>query len=78
MLGARLHKANTIAKRRFKKWYPDWDAHFYEKHFGMLRKTNVMCSCHMCRNPRHSNFTKKSERPTIQERKAATVEEFNY
>ena len=78
MLGHRMIVANQKAKKRFKKWYPDWDPQFYERHFGSLRKTNVMCSCHMCRNPRHSNFTKKSERPTIQERRAPNVEDYDY
>lgn len=29
-----------------------------------------LCSCHMCRNPRHSRFFKGQQRLTLQERKA--------
>jgi len=84
MLGHRIRQANLKAKKRFKKWYPDYDANNpawrncpEDALFGSLRKTNVMCSCQMCRNPRHSTFTKKKERPTIQERKAPNIEDFN-
>jgi len=83
MLGHRIRKANLKAKKRFKKWYPDFDENdpvwrlcSKDALMGSLRKTNVICSCQMCRNPRHSTFTKKSERPTVQERRASTIEEF--
>jgi hypothetical protein len=78
MLGHKIHIANLKAIKRFKKWYPDWRPEFHERRLGILRKTNVVCSCHMCRNPRHSNFTPKSERPTVQERRAPDVDDFEY
>lgn len=83
MLGHRICKANLKAKQRFKIWYPDYDRNDpawrncpKEFLFGSLRKTNVKCSCQMCRNPRHSTFTPKHSRPTIQERRAPTVKDF--
>ena len=33
----------------------------------------AVCSCHLCRNPRHSNFSKGPTRLTIQERRAPSV-----
>lgn len=77
ILGHRIKQANLKAKKRFKKWYPEWDSQFYKRHFGLLRKTNVRCSCQMCRNPRHSTFYNEENKKTIQERKAPTVEEFD-
>lgn len=83
MLGHRIRKANLKAKQRFKKWYPDFDENdpawslcSKDALMGSLRKTNVMCSGECCKNPRRSTFTKKSERPTVQERRAPTIEEF--
>lgn len=83
MLGHRIKKANLKSKKRFKKWYPDYDTNDpawrncpEERLFGSLRKTNVTCSCEMCRNPRRCSFTKIKERPTVQERRAPTVESY--
>ena len=83
MLGKRLEQANLIAKKRLKRqlnqgWF---DSIFpikydFDKIFGSLRKTGTPCSCEMCRNERHSSWTKKSERPTIQERRAPDVDDF--
>ena len=85
MLGHRIRQANLKAKKRFKKWYPDYDPNKPSWQrcskgnlFGSLRKTNVMCSCQMCRNPRHSTFSKKKERATIQERRAPNIKDFDY
>ena len=75
MTGKRIHTANLKALKRYRKWYPD-DNLMDLKRFGMLRKTNVMCSCQMCRNPRHSNFYNSVEKLTLQERKAPTVQEW--
>jgi len=82
MRGLRLKQANQIAARRFKIWYPDFDTnkkHWIDREdvlFGSLRKTNKKCSCEMCRNPRRCTFTKVKERQTVQERRAATVADF--
>lgn len=37
-----------------------------------------LCSCHMCRNPRHSKFYRGLNRLTIQERKANEVSKDDY
>ena len=45
---------------------------FYDedvKEVGMLAQHGKLCSCHMCCNPRRSEWTPKKERPTIQERR---------
>lgn len=82
VLGHRIEKANLKAKKRFKKWYPDYNendptwAHTKEEMFGMLRKTNVHCSCHACRNPRHSYHYNDKEKLTAQERRAPNIEDF--
>lgn len=83
MLGHRIRQADLKAKKRFKKWYPDYNAndpawrnHTEEELLGALRKTNVSCSCHMCRNPRHSHFCSGKEKPTVQERRAPKIEDF--
>lgn len=70
MLGKRLKKAILIAKKRFKNWYPDMDIKNEPNRLGSLRKTNVICSCQMCRNPRHSTFYNQKNKMTIQEQKA--------
>lgn len=67
MRGERLVKANTIARRRFLKYW-NWTrfslGEDYEKVvFGSLRKTPKKCSCWMCRNRR------KDEGPTFNELK---------
>ncbi len=84
MLGHRIRKANLKAKQRFKKWYPDYDANDpiwrncpEDALFGSLRKNNVICSCQMCRNPRHSIFYNEEKKKTIQERKAPNIEDFD-
>ncbi len=83
MLGHRIYKANLKAKKRFKKWYPNYNTNDpswrncpEERLFGALRKTNVACSCQMCKNPRHCICTKLKERPTVQERRAPNVESY--
>lgn len=43
--------------------------HWYEHRAHKEANHGKLCSCHMCRNPRHSNWA-KTERLTIQERKA--------
>jgi hypothetical protein len=83
MLGKRLEKANLVAEKRFKKrlnwgWF---NGNFsnkldFDKIKGSLRKTGTECSCEMCRNERRCSWTKKSEKPTIQERKAPDVDDF--
>lgn len=45
------------------------------KHIKQIAENRHPCSCHMCRNPRHSGFHKGKEKLTMQERKAARIEE---
>lgn len=72
MIGKRIRTANIIAKRRVKIWHPDFETYsnkLKKKVFGMLRKTNTMCSCQSCCNVRRSNYYNEEEKLTIQERK---------
>jgi len=71
----RLRKANLLAKKRFKWWYSDLDINQEPARFGILRKTNTVCSCQMCRNPRHSVFYSEKEKLTRQERRAPQIED---
>ncbi|MDI6855135.1 MAG: hypothetical protein QME75_16205 [Deltaproteobacteria bacterium] len=59
MLGARLHKANHIARRLWRIYFPDadWREHLtkhgvYAVCVGSYRKVRRPCSCWMCGNPR--------------------------
>lgn len=42
-----------------------------------LRDNLAVCSCQMCRNPRHSNWVSNEEKLTIQERKAQIAFDFS-
>ena len=82
MIGDRIKIAKRISKKRFQKWYPDYDPRKpmwknFDKdaELGILRKTNVRCSKDCCCNPRHSKFYNEVEKLTIQERKAPTIDE---
>ncbi len=78
----RLRKAKLLAKKRFKYWYydynpedPVWERFSKADVLGSLRKTNVVCSCQDCCNPRHSYHYNNQEKLTIQERKAPQINE---
>jgi len=71
----RLRKANLLAKKRFKRWYSDLNVNQEDARFGKLRKTNTVCSCQMCRNPRHSVFYSEQEKLTRQERRAPQIQD---
>lgn len=45
-----------------------------EKHIRQMAENRHPCSCHMCRNPRHSRFHSGEEKLTMQERKAPKPE----
>lgn len=64
MIGKRLRKANLLALKRQKRgvWVGDYP-------IGALRKNNTVCSCQMCRNPRHSVLTYGNEKLTVQKRR---------
>lgn len=67
----RHHVERLKAKRRSyhaSSSYPNT-----EKQVARYVDTPCPCSCHMCRNPRRSGFTSKSERGTIQERRFMCV-----
>jgi hypothetical protein len=51
--------------KRAKKLYPD---NAVPQKFADYR---TPCSCHMCRNPRHSGYVKGSAKATMQERRHA-------
>lgn len=70
MIGHRLRKANLIAKKRFKRKI--WNV----IDIGVLRKNNTSCPCSDCRNERRSVLTPRHRRPTVQERRAANIDDF--
>ncbi len=41
-----------------------------QKHIKKMAENRHPCSCHMCRNPRHSDFHSGEEKLTMQERRA--------
>jgi len=43
-----------------------------------LRDNLAVCSCPMCRNPRHSRLVSGTEKRTIQERKADSDFDFDF
>lgn len=45
-----------------------------EEHIKRVAENRHPCSCHVCRNPRHSGFHKGKEKLTMQERKAPKPE----
>lgn len=46
-----------------------WNEDDKLRHQRKVAETRKPCSCHMCRNPRHSGFHKGKEKKTMQERK---------
>lgn len=40
------------------------------KFVGKMANSRQLCSCEMCGNPRHDNFSSQKNKLTIQERKA--------
>lgn len=72
----RRHQAITHMMRRLKE---DRNQHYNDltcacwtdpKAMARFKEQPKMCSCDMCGNPRRSIFAAKSERLTIQERRA--------
>lgn len=48
------------------------DRHWIDKnkrYQGILKNHSTTCSCEMCGNPRHSKWSKKKSKLTLQERK---------
>ena len=60
LLGRRLDRANTVAKRLFNIYYDNFGDTFTphmseeskKRALGIFRKTRTPCSCWMCGNPR--------------------------
>jgi hypothetical protein len=80
MLGSRLHKANQLARRLWRIYFPDtdWRRHLtkqgsYSVCVGSYRKVRRPCSCWLCGNPR-----KYFGARTRQELKAALSMEDQY
>lgn len=46
-----------------------------EKHIKKMAENRQKCSCHMCRNPRRSDFYSGEEKLTMQERRASRPED---
>jgi hypothetical protein len=65
-----LVKATRIVKSWFR--HVECKENDIETRANRIKKNRAKCSCHMCRNPRTSKFTKGKERLTIQERKNKT------
>lgn len=62
MFGARLRKANEIARKRYERTYRYWDGTwpYFLKNppkepVGRFRKWNGSCSCPGCRGPRYNS-----------------------
>lgn len=66
-----LERARVRVKLENRKWDPSTtdDIDKLEKRARHLKDTPHPCSCHMCRNPRTSDWTKGKEKLTLQERK---------
>lgn len=47
-----------------------WTSEWFINTSRALRDTTKICSCSMCRNPRHSLYSKGVTKLTMQERKA--------
>lgn len=47
-----------------------WSEEWYTNTCRALRSTTKICSCQMCRNPRHSVYSKGKDKITLQERKS--------
>lgn len=52
-----------------------WTEEDKKRHQHKVAETRKPCSCHACRNPRHSDYHKGEEKLTMQERKAPRVED---
>ena len=71
MIGERLHKANLLARKRYLRGI--WG----KTSVGRLRKNNTVCSCQMCRNIRRTSWASGKDKLTIQERRAAQIDEWD-
>lgn len=66
---ARMYKKARALQEMW--WsYSDYSEEVIHKLSCRLRDNMKICSCQMCRNPRHSWWTNGKERFTMQERKA--------
>ncbi len=64
--GERLAKLETIKTNiRHRKSHMSKD----DVSIGKQAQTGTLCSCNMCRNPRHSSYSSSAEKPTMQERR---------
>lgn len=55
-------------------WYLQSDKYWgteesRQKHIRKVAENRKKCSCHMCRNPRNSDFSKGESKLTMQERR---------
>jgi len=67
--GRMIKKAMEYESIRYWNWQVDTEA---ERRKSATRSYNHLksCSCYMCGNQRHNNWQSKTERLTMQERKA--------
>ena len=64
------HKRMLERVKDFVLYKFGWTEEEKAKHQRKIAENRQVCSCHMCRNPRHSAFHKGKEKLTMQERKA--------
>lgn len=62
-----LEKVKKFFWMREKFWHGTEEER--ELHLKKMAETRHPCSCHVCRNPRHSGFHKGKEKMTMQERR---------
>lgn len=71
----RHHRARLIAKRTKNIWWVKENLKAGVEFSGVIANTPTPCSCHGCRNPRHSNHYSGSEKLTMQERRAMAADQ---
>lgn len=73
LIGDRKAKKRFYGETVTWTWPKEWTAEERQKWFtkavGLRRKTTKLCSCEMCRNPRHSKWHKGKQKLTMQELK---------
>jgi hypothetical protein len=52
-----------------KEWSEEKVKEWKERDIGLRKDTTKLCSCSMCRNPRHSGWYNSGDQLTMQERR---------
>lgn len=77
----RHHRERLRKKRRGYHGNEDWgetDPVLVEETASFYVNTPCPCSCHMCKNPRRSIFSKGDERLTMQERREKCKNKYDF